>query len=119
MRIKEPNTSEIAYIENSFKLTDCEGNVIKEITLDELKNWQKYEEEIKLSDSEKQFIKSCLDNLYECKFNDITHIVKDKSSLVFCNYQDYKINYLENIHITGFNSLRENVVYSLKELDIV
>ena len=64
MRIKNPKTSEIAYIEDGFNLTDAEGNIIKTISLNELKNWQKYEEDVDLDSSEIQFIKSCLENLH-------------------------------------------------------
>ena len=118
MRIKNPKISEIAYIEDEFRLTDSEGNIIKTISLNELKNWQKYEEDINLDSSEIQFIKSCLENLHECKFNKITHILRDGISLVFCTYEDGKIVFVENIQIIGFNRMEQNVVYSLKELGI-
>lgn len=118
MRIKNPKTSEVAYIEDKFNLTDSEGNIIKTISLDELKNWQKYEEDINLDSSEIQFIESCLENLYECKFNNITHILRDGISLVFCTYEDGKIVFLENIQVIGFNRMEQGVVYSLKELGV-
>lgn len=116
MRIRNPETSEIGYIENSFKLTDSQGNILKEISLDELKNWNIFEEEVNLEETEKQFIKSCLDNLYECHFNEITHLMREGSSLIFCNYKDYRICFLENIEIVGFKSMKDKTVYSLKEL---
>lgn len=118
MRIKNPKTSEIAYIEDKFNLTDAEGNIIKTISLNELKNWQKYEEDINLDSSEIQFIKSCLENLHECRFNDITHILRDGSLLVFCTYEDGKIVFVENAQIVGFNRMEQGVVYSLKELGV-
>lgn len=118
MRIKNPKTSEIAYIEDKFNLTDAEGNIIKTISLNELKNWQKYEEDINLDSSEIQFIQSCLENLYESKFNNITHILRDGISLVFCTYEDGKIVFVENAQIVGFNRMEQGVVYSLKELGI-
>lgn len=118
MRIKNPKTSEIAYIEDEFKLTDAEGNIIKIVSLNELKNWQKYEEDVDLDSSEIQFIKSCLENLYESKFNKITHILRDGISLVFCTYEDGKVVFVENIQVIGFNRMEQNVVYSLKELGI-
>ena len=118
MRIKNPKTSEIAYIEDEFNLTDSEGNIIKTISLNELKNWQKYEEDVDLDSSEIQFIKSCLENLYESRFKNITHILRDGISLVFCTYEDGKIVYVENIQVIGFNRMEQGVVYSLKELGI-
>ena len=118
MRIKNPKTSEVAYIEDKFNLTDAEGNIIKTISLNELKNWQKYEEDINLDSSEIQFIKSCLENLHECRFKNITHILRDGISLVFCTYEDGKIVFVENIQVIGFNRMEQGVVYSLKELGI-
>ena len=118
MRIKNPKTSEIAYIEDKFNLTDAEGNIIKTISLDELKNWQKYEEDVDLDSSEIQFIESCLENLYESRFKNITHILRDGISLVFCTYEDGKIVYVENIQVIGFNRMEQGVVYSLKELGV-
>lgn len=118
MRIKNPKTSEIAYIEDEFNLTDAEGNIIKTISLDELKNWQKYEEDVDLDSSEIQFIESCLENLYESRFKNITHILRDGISLVFCTYEDGKIVFVENIQVIGFNRMEQGVVYSLKELGV-
>ena len=118
MRIKNPKTSEIAYIEDKFNLTDSEGNIIKTISLDELKNWQKYEEDVDLDSSEIQFIESCLENLYESRFKNITHILRDGISLVFCTYEDGKIVFVENIQVIGFNRMEQGVVYSLKELGV-
>lgn len=118
MRIKNPKTSEVAYIEDEFKLTDAEGNIIKTISLNELKNWQKYEDDVSLDSSEIQFIKSCLENLYQCKYDKITHLLRDGSSLIFCTYIDGKIVFAENIQVAGFKRMEQNVVYSLKELGI-
>lgn len=118
MRIKNPQTSEVAYIEDNFKLTDAEGNIIKTISLNELKKWQKYEEDVNLDSSEIQFIESCLENLYQCKYDNITHLLRDGSSLVFCTYIDGKIAFIENIQVSGFKRMEQNVVYSLKELRV-
>ena len=118
MRIKNPKTSEVAYIEDNFNLTDAEGNIIKTISLNELKNWQKYEDNVDLDSSEIQFVKSCLENLYQCKYDKITHLLRDGSSLIFCTYIDGKIVFAENIQVAGFKRMEQNVVYSLKELGI-
>lgn len=118
MRIKNPDTSEIAYLEDKFNLTDCEGNIIKSINLDELKKWIKFEETIELLPKEKEFIQSCLDNLIEAKFNEITHVLREGRNLHFCKYENNKIVWVEIVRVKGFDSIRENVVYSLNELGI-
>lgn len=65
-----------------------------------------------------QFVKSCLENLYQCKYDNITHLLRDGSSLIFCTYIDGKIVFAENIQVAGFKRMEQNVVYSLKELGI-
>ena len=65
-----------------------------------------------------QFVKSCLENLYQCKYDKITHLLRDGSSLIFCTYIDGKIVFAENIQVAGFKRMEQNVVYSLKELGI-
>ena len=118
MRIKNPETSEIAYIQEEFSLTDSNGNILKKISLNELKNWIEYENSIKLSDKEKQFIASCVENL-GCTLTDkITHVLKEDGCLVFCGYDKDKLQFLDNIQIKRFNEMKDGVIYSLKELGI-
>lgn len=118
MRIKNPKTSEIAYIQEEFNLTDSNGNVLKKISLNELRNWIEYENNVKLSDKERQFIVSCVENL-GCTLNDkITHVLKEDGCLVFCGYDKDRLQFLDNIQIKGFHRMKEGVIYSLKELGI-
>lgn len=117
MRIKNPKTSEIAYIENVFNLLDYEGNVVKNITLDELKNWQKYEDDINLSKEQKDFIKLCINNLLQCYLDNVTHIMKENNMLYFCKYENNKLVFIEEVQVKDIN-LKDRVVYSLKELKI-
>ena len=118
MRIKNPETSEIAYIQEEFNLTDSEGSILKKISFNELKDWIEYESSINLSDKEKQFIKSCVENL-GCTLTDkITHVLKEDGCLVFCGYDRDKLQFLDNIQIKGFNEMKEGVIYSLKEIGL-
>lgn len=118
MRIKNPKTSEIAYIQEEFNLTDSNGNVLKKISLNELRNWIEYENNVKLSDKERQFIVSCVENL-GCTLTDkITHVLKEDGCLVFCGYDKDRLQFLDNIQIKGFHRMKEGVIYNLKELGI-
>lgn len=118
MRIKNPETSEIAYIQEEFSLTDSNGNILKKISFSELKNWIEYENSIKLSDKERQFIASCVEIL-GCTLTDkITHVLKEDGCLVFCGYDKDKLQFLDNIQIKGFHEMKDGVIYSLKEIGL-
>lgn len=118
MRIKNPETSEIAYIQEEFNLTDSNGNILKKISLNELRNWIEYENSIKLSDKEKQFIASCVENLGCTLIDKITHVLKEDGCLVFCGYDKDRLQFLDNIQIKGFHRMKEGVIYSLKEIGL-
>lgn len=118
MRIKNPKTSEIAYIQEEFNLTDSNGNILKKISFSELKNWIEYENSIKLSDKEKQFIASCVENLGCTLIDKITHVLKEDGCLVFCGYDKDRLQFLDNIQIKGFHEMKDGVIYSLKEIGL-
>ena len=118
MRIKNPQTGEIAYIQEEFKLTNSDGDIVKLVSFEELKEWIRYEDAIKLKPKEKQFVKSCIENL-SCTLTDkITHIMKDRGSLIFCGYDRDRIQFLDNIQIKGFHEMEEGVMYSLSEIGL-
>lgn len=118
MRIKNPETSEIAYIQEEFNLTDSNGNILKKISFDELKDWIKYENSVSLTDKEKQFISSCVENLGCTMIDEITHVMREDGCLIFCGYDKDRIQFLDNIQIKGFHEMKEKVIYSLKELGL-
>ena len=118
MRIKNPETSEIAYIQEEFNLTDSNGNILKKISFSELKNWIEYENSIKLSGKEKQFIAGCVENLGCTLIDKITHVLKEDGCLVFCGYDKDRLQFLDNIQIKGFHRMKEGVIYSLKEIGL-
>ena len=105
MRIKNPETSEIAYIQEEFNLTDSNGNILKKISFSELKNWIEYENSIKLSDKEKQFIASCVENLGCTLIDKITQI-------------EEKVNNIQTVDsiVPNNNSEINNKVNSLIEI---